>query len=94
MSRSSAVGPSALDALRSQWGEGWHFFRARASTDRLGSEPTGDYIATLLNPEWGIHRTLMCTTPADMQRALVMQKAAADAGRSAYPLAELKTARR
>lgn len=94
MSISSAAEPTALDALRNEWGKGWHFFRARASTDHPGAEPTGDYIATLLSPAWGIHRTLMHTTPADMQRALVIQKAAADAGRSLYTLAELKTADR
>lgn len=80
---------SALDELRKEWGEGWHFFRARASTDADGSEPTGDYIATLLSAKWGIYRTLMCTTPADMLEALAIQKAAADAGRSLYTLATL-----
>jgi hypothetical protein len=89
MSRSSAAEPTALDALRNEWGEGWHFFRARASTDAPGAAPTGDYIATLLSSGWGIHRTLMHTTPADMYRALVIQKAAADAGRSLYTLATL-----
>lgn len=83
--------PTALEALRKEWGAGWYFFRARSSSDAPGDNPTGDYIATLVDREWGVHRTLMHTTPAEMRQALVRQRAAADAGQPALASSPLVT---
>lgn len=80
---------TALTALREEWGEGWHFFRARTFTDAPGDDPTGDFIATLTDRRWGIYRTLMKDTPADMRRELARQRAMAQAGHTALDISSM-----
>lgn len=71
--------------MREKWSGAWRIWRARRSED-VGDERSGDYVASRMDPDAGVDRTVMDPSLTRLDVLLEVQAEAAQTGRQPYEI--------